>query len=128
MLSPIKYARASSIRVYIPHHCSRSVQPCVSHPTDMDESLATHEQTDNHHVKIASLFWVLLLSPSLPVQQFIQDSFQEWIASKFGHLSPCLGIKLLKCMPRVPERSKLLQQCNTVFLYFHIMCSLTQDI
>jgi len=46
----------------------------------------------------------------------------------FSNPSPCFSIKLLKSTPRVTQRPKHFQQCNAVFLQFHIASTLSQGI
>ena len=63
----------------------------------------------------SSHFRAQLTCSPFPVQQFIQEIFQHWIASKFSYLSPHFTIKLLKSMPSLLHRPKIFQQCNVVF-------------
>lgn len=98
------------------------------HKTWISSQLQTNNTNKTHGKRSSSLLWALLVWHPLPVQQFIQYSFQQWITSQSRYLCPCLSIKLLKSISGVAERPKPVQQCDTILLYFHVLRPLSQDI
>lgn len=72
-----------------------------------------------------NLTWLL---GTVPVEQIVEYSLQEGVTPQPRDLLPSLPVQLGEGLPGVTEWAKLLQECHTILLHFHVSCTLPQDL